>query len=147
MAGRSWSLVVCLVLPGCAAVAPTRLPSCWESESYKDGDHIMGKVTVLISDYMPDMERGTVVMVTPLTCENGSFRVIDPPSDLAKLSRPFTEGSPIFGRAFEAEVAGTVRLIQANGHLGPENPYHLKLSRVGNLKAVARPGWWAGEWR
>jgi hypothetical protein len=134
-----------LILP-CACAAPTEraLPPCWVNKSYKDGERVSGRVTLLVSDEADWASDGPSIMVSPLTCENGSFRVLSPPPNLMKLRKAFHEKRPSFGSVYDADIRGTVRLIRPASHIKSEDdsPYSLEISEARNLVSIPQPRWW-----
>jgi hypothetical protein len=130
-----------MLLTGCG-YAQRELPSCWVNKSFGDGERVAGRITLLIADQADSLMDGPMIMVSPLTCENGSFIVIDPPAELTKLRKPQSSDRPVFGSVYEADVSGTVRLLRWQTHAGPGSPYTLKLSSVRRLNAIREPRWW-----
>jgi hypothetical protein len=117
------------------------LPSCWVNKSFGDGERVAGRVTLLIADNADYLMDGSTITVSPLTCENGSFFVMDPPPELTKLRKPWSDDRPLFGSVYEADVTGTVRLVRWQTHAGPGSPFTLELSKISKMKAVRDPRW------
>ena len=141
MIARFLILSSVLLLAGCSSTQ-REIPSCWVNKSFSDGERVVGRVTLLIDDEADDLMVSPTIMVSPLTCENGSFLVMDPPPELTKLRKPWSDDRPLFGSVYEADVTGTVRLVRWETHTGPGNPFTLELSKVSKMKAVRDPRWW-----
>lgn len=139
------TLISFLSLAACAG-NERELPTCWINKSFEDGQRVAGRVTILISDQMDGImdgaNDGPSILVSPLTCENGSFGVENPPASLTNLRKSWAEGRPFFGSAYEANISGTVRLIQRPHHAGDASPYYIEISRLDSLKGIQRPRWW-----
>lgn len=134
---------IALLLPAACSVSEQKLPTCWINKSFNEGQRVAGRVTILISDQMDGLMDGPSIFVSPLTCERGSFLVENPPSSLTKLRRPWTDDRPLFGSVYEADISGTVRLIQRQHHAGGyASPYSIVISNVDKLKSVQHPRWW-----
>jgi len=137
-------VLVCLMLPaGCGPLAGRELPSCWVNKSYRDGERVAGRVTLIISDQADFLMDSPSILVSPLTCENGSFLVRNPPPELLKLRKAWSEDRALFGSVYEADVRGTVRVIPWQTHAGQAGgPYSIEISKVGGLKPIRYPRWW-----
>jgi hypothetical protein len=114
------------------------------NKSYKDGERVAGRVTLLVSDEADWVSDGPSIMVSPLTCENGSFRVLNPPPSLVKLRKAFHEKRPMFGSVYDVNIRGTVRLIRPSSHIKSEGDslYSLEISEARNLVSIQQPRWW-----
>lgn len=138
-------LFVPLLLASCAQVERT-IPPCWSAFDFAPGQQVSGRVTIIVSDTDDDyLEPGGQLSVSPLTCENGSFFVLDPPARLRALAQPYRDGRPMFGSAFEADVDAVVHVLPEQTHSGPITGYFLKLRGLRDLKRIDRPRWW--RWR
>lgn len=133
-----------LMLPAaCGAVNEREFPACWESKSFNDGERVTGQVTLLIDDQANWTMDGPHMFVSPLTCENGSFLVENPPLELSNLRKSWSDNRPLFGSAYEAEISGIVRLVEQQDHSGvATSPYSIEISKVAKLKSIPHPRWW-----
>lgn len=123
MIARLAALALFPSLTACAPLIQRHLPPCWVNKSYKDGERVSGRVTILISDDAEWVVDGPSIMVSPLTCEHGSFGVLNPPPDLMKLRKAYHDKRPLFGSVYEGDIKGIVRLVQPGSHLSPGNPF------------------------
>ncbi len=138
-------LLTSFLLASCAQIERT-LPACWSAFDFAPGQPVTGRVTIIISDTDDDyLEPGGQLSVSPLTCENGSFFLLDPPAQLRTLAQPYRDGRPLFGSAFEAEIDAVVHVLPEQTHTGQITAYFLKLRGLRDLKRIDRPRWW--RWR
>ncbi len=136
-------LVALFLMSSCTQFERT-LPPCWTNNAYTDGQPVTGRVSILVDETVPHRgsDGSAMVSVSPLTCENGSFLVLDPPARLVALAQPARDDRPIFGSAFEADIDGTVRLIPHQGHLGYVRGFSIEIRAIRDLRRVPRPRWW-----
>jgi hypothetical protein len=135
-------LLVPLLLASCTQVERT-MPRCWTNRDFAPGQPVTGRVTIVIGDTEDDdPEPGGLISVSPLTCENGSFFLLDPPARLRALAQPYRDGRPMFGSAFEADIDAVVHVLPEQTHSGQVTGYFLKLRAVRDLRRIDRPQWW-----
>lgn len=133
-------LLAPLLLASCAQVERS-LPACWSAFDFAPGQPVGGRVTIIVSDII-DGEPDVLISVSPLTCENGSFFVLDQPESLRALGQPYRDRRPIFGSAFEGDIDAVVHILPEQNHTGQNAGYFLKLRSLRSLKQVDRPRWW-----
>lgn len=132
-----------LLLASCTQVERP-LPACWENMDFAPGQPVTGRVTIMVGYDFPGDTTGIsgLMTVSPITCENGSFGVLNPPARLLAYVRPVEDGDPLFGTAFEADIDATVRIIATDGHNGRISPFFLELRSIRDLRRIDRPRWW-----